>query len=127
MLTISILGILEFVLILFIAFIPFLEQLFYMSIYTEWIRTVVFTVIFINMQLCLSRSNNTDIFYISCILYFTFLIFIVEWNLRGNAIFNLPLKWLTQLLGTLSVSINMTVYGPTMSCVVSFKRIMEMQ
>ena len=103
------------------AAIPYIAKIIFTFNNTGWLRGVVFTMVFIILQFKFRKSNNFAV----CTLFLTiYTVFVVGWDIEGNAFFNKPLEWITQ--GTLNHSItDLETFGATTSWNVSFQILQE--
>lgn len=90
-------------LLFFIGAIPYIAKSVFIFFSTGWLRGVIFTILFIFLQFNLRRKDAD--FLTICLLFFVYTFIVVLFDIEGNELFNKPLEWMTQSLGTLHHSI----------------------
>ncbi len=96
-------------------FFTILPILFETLIRVSWSRAVVFLLLFIVIQFFISSKEiyQTSGFKYGMIIIF--ILFVVFWDIEGNALFNKPLEWAISSAGTLEIETQVESYAGTTS------------
>jgi hypothetical protein len=97
------------------AFFTVIPIVFETLIRVSWSRAVVFLLLFIIIQFFIS---SRDIYQKSGYKYgmiIVFILFVVFWDIEGNALFNKPLEWIISSAGTLKIETLVESYAGTTS------------